>query len=393
MIKIAFKHLPAAALAAAVWLGAAGTGLADVKIGATVSVTGPAASLGIPYKNTLELLPKEIAGEKIEWIILDDGSDPTTAVKNVKKLISEYNVDAIVGANTSPIGVANIDVVAEGKTPFLVQAATARMVLPMDDKRYWVFKQSQADSMMVQAIIAHMKKSGVQTVAFMGFNDAFGDSFWDEFRKAAQQAGLKIVASERYARTDTSVTGQVLKIVSAKPDAVFIAAVGTPAALPAAALKDRGYQGKQYQTHAVLNADFLRVGGKAVEGTILSAGPMLVAEQLPDSDPVKPVALAYVRAYEEKYGAGSRAGFGGHAYDAYALLAAALPKALKVAKPGTPEFRQALRDAIEASKDVPGAHGVFTLTPADHVGLDNRARVIVQVKDGSWKLIDLLATD
>lgn len=393
MIKIAFMRSPVVTLAAAAWLGMAGVSLAEVKIGATVSVTGPAASLGIPYKNTLELLPKDIAGEKVEWIILDDGSDPTTAVKNVKKLISEYNVDAVVGANTSPIGVANIDVVAEGKTPFLVQAATARMVLPMDDKRYWVFKQSQADSMMVKAIVAHMKKSGVKTVAFMGFNDAFGDSFWDEFQKVAQQDDLKIVASERYARTDTSVTGQVLKIMSAKPDAVFIAAVGTPAALPASALKDRGYQGKQYQTHAVLNADFLRVGGKAVEGTILSAGPMLVAGQLPDTDPVKPVALKYVRAYEDKYGAGSRAGFGGHAYDAYALIAAALPQALKVAKPGTPEFRKALRDAIEASKDVPGAHGVFNITPADHVGLDNRARVIVQVKDGAWQLIDVLATD
>lgn len=288
--------LPKLAVAFAAWLAATTVAFADVKIGATVSVTGPAASLGIPYKNTLELLPKEIAGEKIEWIILDDGSDPTTAVKNVKKLISEYNVDAVVGGNTSPIGVANIDVVAEGKTPFLAQAATSRMVLPMDDKRYWVFKQSQADSMMVQAIITHMKKSGVKSVAFIGFNDAFGDSFWEEFQKAAQQAGLKIVASERYSRTDTSVTGQVLKIVSAKPDAVFIAAVGTPAALPAAALKDRGFQGRQYQTHAVLNADFLRVGGKAVEGTILSAGPMLVAEQLPDSDPVKAVAVPYVRA-------------------------------------------------------------------------------------------------
>ncbi len=385
--------LPKLAAAFAALLAATTVAFADVKIGATVSVTGPAASLGIPYKNTLELLPKEIAGEKIEWIILDDGSDPTTAVKNVKKLISEYNVDAVVGANTSPIGVANIDVAAEGKTPFLAQAATSRMVLPMDDKRYWVFKQSQADSMMVQAIIAHMKKSGVKSVAFIGFNDAFGDSFWEEFQKAAQQAGLKIVASERYSRTDTSVTGQVLKIVSAKPDAVFIAAVGTPAALPAAALKDRGFQGRQYQTHAVLNADFLRVGGKAVEGTILSAGPMLVAEQLPDTDPVKAVAVPYVRAYEEKFGPGSRAGFGGHAYDAYALLKAALPQALKVAKPGTPEFRKALRDAIEASKDVPGVHGVFSLTPSDHVGLDNRARVIVEVKDGGWKLIDLLPAD
>lgn len=360
---------------------------ADIKIGATVSATGPTASLGIPYRNTLALLPKEIAGQKIEWIILDDASDPTNAVKNVRKMTSEDNVDLILGANTSPIALALVDVASETKTPFIAMASSIRIVAPMDDKRHWVFKSSQADALMVGAIVEHMKKSNVKTAAFIGANDAFGESFWTEFEGAAKEAGIQIAASERYNRTDTSVTGQILKIVASKPDAVFIAAVGTPAALPAIALKDRGYTGLQYQSHAVLNADFLRVGGKAVEGTFFPTGAMLVPEQLPDANPIKKVALEYVKKYETQYGPGTRATFGGHAYDAYLVFANAVPDALKVAKPGTPEFRKALRDAIEKSKDVVGSHGVFNLTATDHIGLDNRARMIVRVQDGTWKLV------
>ncbi len=368
-------------------LGLSGVAQADIKIGATVSATGPAASLGIPYRNTLTLLPKEIAGQKIEWVILDDGSDPTNAVKNARKLTSEDNVDLILGANTSPIGLALVDVASESKTPFVAMASSIRIVSPMDDKRYWVFKSSQADALMVGAIIENMIQSKVKTAAFIGANDAFGESFWNEFEAAARNAGINIVASERFNRTDTSVTGQILKIVAAKPDAVFIAAVGTPAALPALALKERGYNGLQYQSHAVLNADFLRIGGKALEGTFLPTGAMLIPEQLEDSNPIKKVALDYVTRYEAQFGAGTRATFGGHAYDAFLVAANAIPAALKVAKPGTPEFRKALRDEIEKSKNVVGTHGIFNLTPTDHIGLDKRARMMVQVRDGAWKLV------
>jgi len=368
-------------------LGMPGMALADIKIGATVSATGPAASLGIPYRNTLTMLPKEIAGQKIDWIVLDDASDPTNAVKNARKLTSEDNVDVIFGANTSPIALALVDIASETKTPFFAMASSIRIVSPMDDKRQWVFKASQADALMVGAIVEHMAKSNVKTAGFIGANDAFGESFWSEFEPAATKAGIKIVASERFNRTDTSVTGQILKIVAAKPDAVFIAAVGTPAALPAIALKERGYTGLQYQGHAVLNADFLRIGGKALEGTFLPTGAMLIPEQLPDSNPIKKVALDYVTRYEAQFGAGTRATFGGHAYDSYLVFANAVPAALKVAKPGTPEFRKALRDEIEKSKDVVGSHGIFNITATDHIGLDNRARMIIQVKDGAWKLV------
>lgn len=360
---------------------------AQIKIGVTVSATGGAASLGIPYRNSLSLVPQEIAGQKVELIILDDASDPTNAVRNARQLVSEHKVDIILGANTSPIALALVDVASESKTPFIAMASSIRIVAPMDDKRFWVFKSSQADKLMVTGIVQDMVARKVKRVAFLGLNDAFGESFWAEFEPVAKAAGLEIVASERYARNDTSVTGQVLKMVSANPDAVFIASLGTPAALPAIALAERNFKKPQYQTHAVLNQDFLRVGGKNIEGTILPAGPMLVAEQLPANNPVRPTALAYVKAYEDKFGPGTRAGFGGHAYDAFLLFANAVPKALKSAAPGTPQFRQALRDAIEQTSNMAGVRGIFSLSPQDHIGLDDRARHMIQVQNGKWTLI------
>ena len=255
----------------------------------------------------------------------------------------------------------------------------------MDDKRKWVFKTPQNDIMMSLAIAEHMAASGAKTVAFIGFSDAYGEGWYGEFAKAAELKKLKIVANERYSRTDTSVTGQVLKIMAAKPDAILIAGSGTPAALPQKALKERGFAGKYYQTHGVANADFLRVGGKDVEGTLLPAGPVLVADQLPDSHPVKASAVAYVKAYEAAHGKGSVSTFGAHGWDSGVLMAAAVPAALKKAKPGTPEFRAALRDSLEQLKEVPGAHGIFTMSPTDHLGLDQRARVMVKIENGTWK--------
>ena len=241
--------------------------------------------------------------------------------------------------------------------------------------------------MMSLAIVDHMASAGVKTVAFIGFSDAYGEGWYQEFTKAAWIKKLQIVANERYARTDTSVTGQTLKMMSAKPDAVLIAGSGTPAALPQKALKERGYTGKVYQTHGVANADFLRVGGKDVEGTFLPSGPVLVASQLPASHPVKKSAMAYVAAYEAAHGKGSVSTFGAHGWDAGALMAAAVPAALKKAKPGTVEFRIALRDALEQIKEVPGAHGIFSMSPEDHLGLDQRARVMVKIENGTWKYI------
>jgi len=372
------------ALALATWTTVA---LADINVGVTISSSGPAASLGIPEKNSFALVPTTIAGQKINYHILDDASDTTGAVKNARKLVSENNVDVIVGSTITPNSLAMIDVAAESETPMIAMAASARIVEPMDEKRRWVFKNAQNDSHMATAIFEHMTNNNVKTVAYIGFADAYGEGWWSEVSKLAELRKIRIVANERFNRPDTSVTGQVLKILSAKPDAVLIGGAGTPAALPQKTLREKGYKGVIYQTHGVANSDFLRVGGKDVEGTFLPAGPVLVAAQLPDSNPIKKVALDYVSRYEAAHGKGSATTFGAHTWDAAILLANAIPAALKKAQPGTREFRKALRDALEGTRNVVGAHGVYNMSPQDHVGLDQRARVMVKIENASWKLV------
>jgi len=372
-------------VALAATLAAATLAHADVNVGVTVSATGPAASLGIPEKNTIALMPQTIGGEKINYIVLDDASDTSQAVSNTRKLINENKVDIVLGSTTTPNSLAMIDVVAENQTPMISMAASARIVDPVDAKRRWVFKTPQNDIMMSLAIATSMADNGVKTVGFIGFADAYGEGWYQEFSKAAALKGLTIVANERYARNDTSVTGKVLKLVAAKADAVLVGASGTPAVLPQRTLKERGYTGKYYQTHGVANNDFLRVGGKDVEGTLLPSGPVLVAAQLPATHPVKKSAMDYVAKYEAMYGKGSVSTFGAHAWDTGMLMQVAVAQALKKAKPGTAEFRTALRDALENTKEVNGAHGIFNMSTTDHLGLDQRARVMVKVENGAWK--------
>lgn len=360
--------------------------LADINVGVTLSATGPAASLGIPEKNTIDLLPKSLAGQKVNYIVLDDASDTTTAVKNTRKLISEHKVDLIIGSTTTPNSLAMVDVAAEGETPMIAMAASARIVEPMDDKRKWVFKTPQNDAQMSTAIVEHMTNNNIKTVAYIGFSDAYGEGWWNEFSKLAEVRKIKLVGNERFNRTDTTVTGQILKILSAKPDAVLIGGAGTPAALPQKSLKEKGFKGLIYQTHGVANNDFLRVCGKDCEGTVLPTGPVLVAAQLPADNPVKKSAVEYQSKYEAVHGKGSINAFGGYAWDAGQLLANAAPLALKKAAPGSREFRLALRDALEGTKNVAGAHGVYNMSATDHLGLDQRARVMVTVREGAWKL-------
>jgi len=360
---------------------------ADINVGVTLSATGPAASLGIPEKNSVALLPTTIAGQKINYIVLDDASDTTTAVKNIRKSATENKVDVVVGSTITPNSLAMIDVAAEAETPMIAMAAAARIIEPMDAKRHWVFKTPQNDAQMATAIVQHMSNQNVKTVAFIGFADAYGEGWWNEFSKIAEARKIQIVGNERFNRADTSVTGQVLKILAAKPDAVLIGGAGTPAALPQKSLKEKGYKGVIYQTHGVANADFLRICGKDCEGTFLPAGPVLVAAQLPDGNPVKKAALEYVNKYEAAYGKGSVSTFGAHAWDAARLLTNAIPEALKKAQPGTREFRKALRDALEGTKNLSAAHGVFNMTASDHLGFDQRARVMVKIEGGNWKLV------
>ena len=362
------------------------TASAQIRIGVMVSATGPTSAIGIPQRNTAALLPTKIGDATIEYILLEDGGDTTRAVQNAKKLIGESNIDALIGPSTTPNAFAILDLVAEAKVPLLATVGTQSVVDPIDAKKRWVFKTTQNDDLIAAALLKHMVKLDVKTIGFIGFNDAYGENWYKVFSGLAEKAGIRIVASERYARADQSVTGQALKLLAAKPDAVLIAGVGGPAVLPQATLRDLGYKGRIYQTHAVATDDFIRLGKEKVEGTVLAAGSMLVIDDVADTDPIKKVALVYIAAYEKQYGQ-KPATFGANTYDAGLLLQRAIPIALKSGKPGTEAFRVALRDALEHERDIVGCQGVFNMSATDHNGMDERARVLVTVKDGSFRLL------
>lgn len=355
----------------------------EIRIGATFGATGPNASLGIHYKNAFQFAPKTIAGQPVKYIIMEDGSDATTAGKNVRKLIAEDKVDVIMGSTSVPISLLIAQLAYESKTPFVCLSPLS--VSP--EKYHWSFIVPQQTELMMGAVAAHMKKRGVKTVGFIGYADGWGDLMYKATDHHAASHGYKIVTNERYARADTSVTGQVLKIISANPDAVVVGATGTGAALPHTALVERGYKGQIYHSHGTVNAEFIKVGGKLVEGAIATTGPLMVAEDLPGDHPTKTVSLDFVKRYEASFGAGARNALSGYTHDGVMLLEAAIPVALKKAQPGTPEFRLALRDALESVQNVAGSHGVYTMTPANHNGLDERARVPVRVENGSWRLM------
>ena len=380
------KTLTLRAAIGALVLAFAVVAMAQVKVGVTVSATGPAASLGIPEKNTVALCPKVAGGKTIEYILLDDATDTTTAVQNTKKLIGESKVDAIIGSTTTPNSLAMIDVFAENETPTISLASSIRIIDPVDAKKSWSFKTPQTDVMMAGAILEHATANGVKTLGYIGFNDALGEAFFAEVDKAAVAKGVPMVANERFAPKDTSVTGQVLKLIAAKPDAIVIGASGTPAAMPASALVERGFKGKIYFNHGVANNDLLRVGGKDVEGAFVPASPVIVAAQLPDSHPARKRAEEYTRLYEASYGAGSVSAFGSYTWDACLELVNAIPVALKAGQPGTVEFRRALRDALEATKNLDVTNGAVNMSKTDHLGLDSRARVMVQIQNGKWVL-------
>ena len=369
-------------ISAAVLLFGITGAMAQVRVGLMVSATGPTTAIGIPQKNTGELLPRKIGDASVEYIQLDDGGDTTRAVQNAKKLIGEDHIDALIGPSTTPNALAILDIIAESKVPMLATVGTSSVVEPIDAKRRWVFKTTQNDDLIAAALIKHMLKNNVKTVAFIGFNDPYGKVFGG----LAEKAGIRIVASERFARADQSVTGQVLKMMSAKPDAVLIAAVGGPAVLPQATLYDQSYKGRVYQTHAVATDEFIRLGKEKVEGTVLAAGSMLVIDDVAPGDPIRKVALAYISAYEKQFGQ-RPATFGANTYDAGLLLQQAIPIALKTAKPGTEAFRIALRDALEQQRDITGCQGVFNMSPTNHNGMDERARVLVIVRDGRFRLL------
>ncbi|RJG07371.1 ABC transporter substrate-binding protein [Noviherbaspirillum cavernae] len=379
-MKTRFRPL----IAALVTAFAAANAHAEITIGVSLPLTGPASGLGIPTKNGISLWPETIAGEKVRIIMLDDASDTTQSAKNGRRFITEDKVDVIVGSTATPASVVLADIATEGKT---VQISTSPVDLP-EGRGMWTFRVAQSTPLMASAIIEHMKKHGVKTYAYLGYSDAYGEIWYKSFTDLAGKAGLSSVATERFARADTSVTAQSLKIVAAKPDAILIGASGSGSAMPHKAVVERNYKGKIYQTHGAASRDLIRLGGKDVEGSFVVAGLAVMPEALPDNHPSKKLAVDFVDRYEKQFGAGTRNQFAAHGYDAQLLLQAVVPQALKKGKPGTPEFRAALKDALESTKGITITQGVVRYTPKDHFGLEDDARVLLTIDNGNWKLVN-----
>jgi len=375
------KRFLRAALAATLCT-ALGAAHAELTIGVSLCLTGPLSSLGLPQQASFALWPERIGGEKVKLIVLDDASDTTGAVKNARRFVSEDKVDVILGSSGVPGVFAIAPVAAESRTVQLALAPAPRPGGAND----WTFPLPQPVPLMADAVAKRMVADKVKRVAFLGWNEGYGEMWVKAFGESAKKAGLEIVATERFAPIDTAITPQALKVVAARPDAVLIVAAGSAAAMPQINLKERGFGGPIYHTHGSGSPDLVRVGGKAMEGAVLPAGPVLVAEQLDAASPVKPVAMEYVTRFEKLHGPNSRTQFGAHAFDALKVLERIVPIALKRAKPGTAEFRQALRDALESEKEIAISHGVLNFSKTDHIGFDERGVVMLRIEGGVFRL-------
>lgn len=371
---------------AAATLFAGGAAAADLTVGVITSLTGPVSSLGIPYAKGIAAgvaHKSDVEGTKIRVVQLDDASDPSAATRNARKLIEEEKVDVLIGTAGSPASLAIAAVAREQKVPLI---CTANANLP-GEAGSWMVTIPQPAPLMIAAVVEHMKKAGIKSLGYIGFSDAWGDLVYDSLMKTADPGGVKVLTNERYARADTSVTAQALKVVSARPQAVITGGSGTPGALPYIALAERGFRGPLYGTHALINPDFVRVGGAAVEGVIAPTGPVVVAEQLPESNPIRKVSMAFREAYQKANNEPARDAFSAYSFDAWLVFLDAAKRALPKAQPGTPEFRAALREAIVSTKELVGTHAVYTFKPDDRYGVDERSRVVVKLEKGAWKLL------
>lgn len=378
------KFLLSAAVAAALVLpGAAFAQSNEIVIGISVSTTGPAAALGIPERNSLEFVAKEIGGVPLKVIVLDDAGDPTTATTNARRFVTESKADIIMGSSTTPPSIAVSNVAAEANIPHFGLAP-----FPITPERAkWSVSMPQPIPIIGKVMYDHMKKNNVKTLGYIGYSDSYGDLWFNDIKTQAEPMGMKVVAEERFARPDTSVTGQVLKLVAANPDAILVGASGTAAALPQSTLRDRGYKGLIYQTHGAASMDFIRIAGPAAEGVLMASGPVMDPEDQPDEAPTKKPGLALNKAYEAKYGPNSRSQFAGHSYDAFLVLERVIPVALKKGKPGTAEFREAIRQALLTEREIAASQGVYNFTEKDRFGVDERARILLTVKDGKYTLV------
>ena len=359
---------------------------ADITVGFITSMSGPVSSIGIPYSRGIkagEAHIGEVGGQKFKVIALDDASDVSNASKLARKLIEEDKVDVLIGTAGAPGSAAIMAVATEMKVP--VVGITPVPGVPKNDGKPWALTVVQPASDMVGAVVQEMKAQNIKNVGFIGFSDSWGDLVYNNGKAAADKLGINIVTNERYARADTSVSAQILKVVAARPDAVLNGGSGTGGALPYTALAERGFKGPIFGTPALINPDFVRLAGAAGEGTVCSTGPVMVVNQLPDAHPSKKIGLAFKDAHLKANGVASNDGFSAYAFDAWLVLADASKRALAKAKPGTPEFRSALRDEMYQVKELAGSHGVFNFKEDSPYGTDMRALVLVKLQKGEWK--------
>ncbi|WFU84641.1 ABC transporter substrate-binding protein [Bradyrhizobium sp. CIAT3101] len=357
---------------------------ADINVGIILSATGPAAAIGNAERNGTIFGPTEIAGKKVNYLFLDEASDSTAAVAALRKLYQESKIDILVGPTSTPGSFAAIDPAVEYKLPVITLAPVNALVAPVDARRRWIFKTTTNDDHEATPLFANMKKTGVKKLALIGFGDSYGDAWSKVSADMCKAAGIELVGDEKYARTDTTVVGQILKIMAAGPDAVLIAASGAPAALPLLQLREKGYEGQIYGTLGATFGDFRKLTGAQGEGIFVPLSPAVGAASFPDDYPAKKAALEFIQRYEAKFGPGSRNIFAGSAYDAVILIERAVPAALKTGEPGTAEFREGLRSAIEGLKGIAGSRGVYNYGPNDHTGLDQSALTLGKLDKGEW---------
>lgn len=383
MRKLIRKEFFALFLAAMGWQA----GHAQIKVGVVVSATGPAASIGIPEKQVVDLMPRQVAGKKVEFIVMDDATDTNQAVKAVRKLMADERVDVVIGSSASAPSIAMVDVAAELKTPLISMASSSRITSPVDEKRKWAYKVVMDESLMIEATLSHLAAGKVKKLGLVATTDAYGDIWVSEVNRLRGKYGIELAGQERFASSDVTVLAQVAKVLAAKPEAVLIAAAGTPAALPHKTLRERGFKGLIFQTFGATAPEVTKIGGKDMAGALVASTPGFVPSQMAKDDPVKLVTDDLNKRYEAANGAGTWSPYAGNAWSAWMLLEGALTRALKQHQPGTPAFRAAIRDEIEKTKDLATPAGYITMGPSDHMGFDMRSTAVFELRNGAWNRV------
>ncbi|MBK8526935.1 MAG: ABC transporter substrate-binding protein [Rubrivivax sp.] len=372
-----------AALALAGSLLISGTALAQdpIRIGAFLSVTGPAAFLGDPEQKTLEMVIEKLnaegglLGRKLQLVTYDDAGDAEKARTFGKRLIEQDKVDAIVGGSTTGTTMAVVPLVEQAGIPFISLAGAVVIVEPV---KKWVFKTPHTDRMACEKIFIDMKARNMSKVALISGTGGFDKSMRAQCVGVAAKQGIEVVADETYGAADTDMTAQLTKIRASTAQAVLNAGFGQGPAIVTRNYRQVGLTLPLYQSHGVASKEYIKLSGPAAEGVRLPAAALLVPELLPDSDKQKPVVTAYKRDYEARFKT-EVSTFGGHAYDGLMLVAGAIKRA------GSTNPAK-VRDALEATKGYVGTGGVVNMSPTDHMGLDLSAFLMLEVKNGSWAL-------